>query len=99
MYEYEELDNAVYNRDHRLSSYLSLSYKMGKNISIINTTYNQPKLSNFKDYRIYSQTDIKMVFSKHFAFKVSYVYSFDTNPALNVPKIDQAFKNSISFEF
>jgi len=99
MYEYEELTNSVYNRDHRVSSYVSLSCRLGKNISVINTTYYQPKINQFKDYRLSSQTDLKIVFSKHFAFKVSYFYFFDAFPALDAPKETQNLSNALSFEF
>jgi hypothetical protein len=99
MYEYEEVVNAVYHRDHRLSSYLSLSYKLGENASIVNTTYYQPLFSNATDYRISSQTDMKIQFAKHFAFKVGYVYFIDTKPAEDVPRETQNFRNTISFSF
>jgi len=99
MYEYEELVNSIYDRNHRLSSYVSLSYKLGENASIINTTYYQPLFNNFTDYRVSSQTDMKIQFAKHFAFKVGYVYFIDKKPAEGVPRETQNFRNTISFSF
>ena len=52
MYEYEELaDTSVIHRDHRLSSYLSMTLKIKDNLSLINTTYYQPKFADFSDFR------------------------------------------------
>lgn len=99
MYEYEELINSVYNRDHRLSCYVSLSCKLGKNVSVVNTTYYQPKFKNIGDYRLSSQTDVKILFSKHFYLKLIYIYFVDTYPAQDAPRETQNFKNSLGFEF
>jgi hypothetical protein len=100
MFEYETLDDTnVYNKDHRLSSYLSFTLKLRDNLSIINTTYYQPKFSNFKDYRISSQTNLKIGITKHFAFEVSYIYYIDKFPALGVPNETHYFSNALVFDF
>jgi len=100
MYEYEELaDTSLIHRDHRLSSYVSLTLKLRKNLTLLNTTYFQPKFTDFSDFRLSSQTDMKIAISKHFAFKLSYVYFFDAAPAENVPNETHALQNSLSFEF
>lgn len=100
MYEYEELaDTTLIHRDHRLSTYASLTLKIKDNLSLINTTYFQPKFSDFSDFRLSSQTDMKIGISKHFAFKVSYVYYYDAVPAEQVPHETHALVNALSFEF
>lgn len=99
MYEYEELTNDVYHRDHRLSSYVSLYCKLGKNLSVSNTTYYQPKFVDWNDYRVSSQTDVKVYFAKRFGFKLSYLYFIDTHPAEGVPKETHNFINSLIYDF
>jgi len=100
MYEYEELaDTTIIHRDHRLSTYASLTLKIKNNLSLINTTYFQPKFSDFSDFRLSSQTDMKIGISKHFAFKLSYIYYYDTFPAFDVPKETLALQNALSLEF
>jgi hypothetical protein len=100
MFEYEMLnDTNLINRDHRLSSYLSFTLKIKDNLSIINTTYYQPKFSDFKDYRVSSQTDLKIGITKHFAFVVSYLYYMDKYPAVGVPNETHYFSNSLVFDF
>jgi putative salt-induced outer membrane protein YdiY len=100
MYEYEELaDTSVIHRDHRLSSYLSMTLKIKDNLSLINTTYYQPKFADFRDFRISSQTDLTIKISKHFSFTTSYIYFFDAVPAENVPPETHRVENGLSFEF
>ncbi len=100
MYEYEELyDTDILNRNHMLSSYLSSNLKIRDNLSFINTTYFQPKISNFSDYRVLSQSDLKVGITKHFSFLVSYIYSYDAFPAIGVPKETHYLGNSIAFNF
>ncbi len=100
MYEYEELaDTSVIHRDHRLSSYLSMTLKIKDNLSLINTTYYQPKFADFSDFRISSQTDLTIKISKHFSFTTSYIYFFDAVPAENVPPETHRVENGLSFEF
>jgi hypothetical protein len=100
MYEYEELaDTSIIHHDHRLSCYVSLTLKIKDNLSLTNTTYFQPKFVQFSDYRLSSQTDMKIGISKHFAFTLSYLYYFDAFPAENIPKETHALQNTLSFEF
>ena len=100
MYEYEELyDSNVLNRNHMLSTYLSTNLKIKDNLSLINTTYFQPKINKFSDYRVLSQSDIKVGITKHFSFLISYIYSYDALPAIGVPKETHYLGNSLTFDF
>jgi hypothetical protein len=100
MYEYEEIaDTAIYHRDHRLSAYVSVTLKIRDNLSLINTTYYQPKFNDFADYRLSSQTDLKIKISKKFYFTTSYLYFHDAVPAENVPAETHALQNTLGFDF
>ncbi len=100
MYEYEDLINPdLLNHDHRISSYISYTLKFRDNLSIINTTYYQPKLDDFADFRLAAYTDLKIKISKHFAFKISYIYTYDSAPAASIPKSTHAISNTFSYEF
>lgn len=100
MFEHEVLsDTGIINRNHRLSCYLSFTAKFRDNLSLINTTYYQPRFDYFSDFRISSQTDLKIKISRHFAFQVSYLYYLDKFPAFDVPGETHHFKNSLVFEF
>lgn len=100
MFEHEEIaDTSIITNDHRLSSYVSFSLKIKDNLSLINTTYFQPRFNKFSDYRLSSQTDLKIGISKHFSFLLSYLYYLDTFPAVGVPKETHYFSNALVFDF
>lgn len=100
MYEYEELYGSdIITRNHRISSYVAFTLKMSENLSLINTSYFQPKINKFSDFRILSQSDLKINISKHFSFLLSYLYTYDTFPAIGITKNTYYFGNSFTYEF
>lgn len=99
MYEYEELINPiVQHNDHRLSCYISFSLKFLNNMNFFSTTYFQPKINEFSDYRLSSQADLKIKISRHFGFTLSYIYFYDTVPAESTPHDTHTMQNTLSFE-
>ncbi len=101
MYEQEELDDGVtpIQRDIRGSAYFSFSIYPVKTISIISTTYYQPKLSGFEDYRVSSQSSLLIKMFENFAFKTSYTFIFDRYPAVGIPKSQYNFSTGIAYFF
>ena len=101
MYEHEELDDGVtpLQRDFRGSAYFSFSLYPTKNITIISTTYYQPKLSSFEDYRISSQSSLLIKMFEDFAFKTTYTFIFDQFPAVGIPKTQYNFSSGIAYTF
>jgi putative salt-induced outer membrane protein YdiY len=100
MYEYEYLINPdLVNRDHRLSSYFSYTLKLKDNLSLISTTYYQPKFTDFRDFRIAAYNDLKIKISKHFAFKLTHIFTYDSEPPTTIPNDTHAISNTFSYEF
>ncbi|PLW92366.1 MAG: hypothetical protein C0592_11135 [Marinilabiliales bacterium] len=100
MYEYEELSTPlVYHRDHRISSYLSMNLKIADNVTFVNTTYFQPKVTDFEDFRVYSQFDLQFKFSKHFAFSTAYRLYYDSKPPEGIVMRTHYLTNSLVFSF
>lgn len=100
MYEYEELNSPlVYHRDHRISSYISMNLNIADHVTFVNTTYFQPKINNFSDFRIYSQFDLRFNISKHFAFSTAYKLYYDANPPEGIIHRTHYLTNSLIFSF
>jgi hypothetical protein len=101
MYEQEELSDGVtpIQRDFRSTSYLSFSLYPTKNVSIISTTYYQPKLKDFGDYRISNQTSLLIDVFKNFAFKTSYVFIYDETPAIGIPNSQYNLESGFVYSF
>lgn len=101
MYEQEELDDKSIpvQRDLRGSSYLSFSLHPTPVLSIVGTTYYQPKLRDFKDYRVSSETSLVFnVFTK-LAFKTSYVFIYDSYTAQDIPTSQYELKTGVVYNF
>lgn len=102
MYEYEEEDGTgIINRDHRLSTYLSLSASIKDIFSINHINYYQPRLDRFTDYRLSSSTELKLKIVKQLFFKFSFNLSYDAQPVVDpdIPKLTWNFRNSFSVNF
>lgn len=78
MYEYDELSNAnITFRDHRLSSYLSISAAISGDITLSNTTYYQPRLLAFDRPRISSASTLSFQFSNRLSFTTKFNLTHD----------------------
>jgi hypothetical protein len=100
MYEMEKLTTNVSESDlWRSSTYFSFSLYPNKTFSFISTTYFQPALSNFSDYRVSSTNSMYFLISKKLSFKSSFVYNFDAAPVLGIPKTQFNLNSGIVYAF
>ena len=101
MYEQEEVSDGVtpLQRDFRGSTYLSFSLYPTDALSIVSTTYYQPKLNEFGDYRISSQSSLLVSVFKNFALKTSYTFTYDAFPAIGIPNSQYDFTTGITYSF
>jgi hypothetical protein len=103
MYEYEQATNVVSNRiekDIRASAYLSFSLYPTESISIISTSYYQPNLKVFKDYRFSSNTAILFKIYEDLAFKTNFNFIYDAFPVSTaVPSTQYEWTNGILYSF
>jgi hypothetical protein len=101
MYEVEELNDGstAIQRDFRSTSYLSFSIYPTETVSIVSTTYYQPKLKDFGDYRVSNQTSLLIDLFKNFAFKTSYTFIFDETPAVGIPNSQYNLVSGFVYSF
>lgn len=83
----------------RLSHYLSFAFHLSENVSLSTTNYYQPLLKSWGDYRMSSQTAIKLMINQHFQFKIAASVSYDSQPALAVPELNYHVVNGVSYKF
>lgn len=102
MYEHEKTSDPmgkIIHNDLRGSSYFSLSFYPTESIEIISTTYYQPKLKSFKDFRLSSGTSIMFKIVKKLSFTANFNYSYDAFPVEGIPKTQYELTNGLSYEF
>lgn len=99
MNEYENPVDADPFVQIRLSHYLSFAFQVNENISLSTTNYYQPLLTNWSDYRMSSQTALKLALNKQFEFKIAGSITYDSQPAHAVPLLNYHVINGVSYEF
>ncbi|WP_299521561.1 DUF481 domain-containing protein [Winogradskyella sp.] len=103
MYEYEQASNPIPNRiqrDIRGSTYLSFSLYPTETITIISTSYYQPRIDGFNDYRFSSNTSLLFKIFEDLAFKANFNFFHDAFPVTpDVPKTQFEFTNGLLYTF
>ncbi len=101
MYEYEEVADGVtpLQENIRGSAYLSFSLYPKESISIVSTTYYQPKLDGIHDYRISSDTSVLVGLFSNFALNISYTFVYDAYPAVGIQKSQYNFSTGLTYTF
>ena len=101
MYEHEKLTDGITptQKHFRGSTYLSFSIYQGENLTIISTTYFQPRLDKFSDYRITTDSSLLVNIFKNFALKTTYRFTYDSFPAVGIPNSQYDFTTGISYSF
>ena len=101
MYEHENTspeDIFEPNRDHRLSTYLSLGFTF-KNFLINHISYFQPNLQKFDDFRVNSETSFRVRIDKRVSLKTSFMLIYDSKPPFTVRKTRFNLGTGINLEF
>lgn len=103
MYEYERASDVVIQRvqkDIRGSAYLSFSLYPIETLTMISTSYYQPLIESFKDYRFSSNTSILIEIYKNVAFKTNFNFFHDSVPVSpDIPKTQYELTNGLLYTF
>ena len=101
MYEQEKerTQPPVHHADGRNSSYISFTLVPAENLEIISTTFYQPRLKQFSDYRILNESVMRIKAGKHLAFTVAYNYLNDRFPAGTAPRKTYELLTGLQYDF
>ncbi|MGB0869412.1 MAG: DUF481 domain-containing protein [Flavobacteriales bacterium] len=102
MAEWEKIRSDVESsdfRDYRLSMYFSFSLFPKEGLSIVSTTYMQPRIDEPKDFRFSNDTKVIFKIFKNVAFNIQYSITHDRYPALGIPRTQYKLTNGIIYTF
>ncbi|WP_178987622.1 DUF481 domain-containing protein [Winogradskyella schleiferi] len=101
MYEHEESSDSDTEilQDVRGSAYFSCSLYPLEHISLVSTTYYQPLLKQFSDFRISNETSLGIKVLYNLLFKTTFTYNFDASPIIGIPKTQYELTNGIVYTF
>lgn len=83
----------------RNTNYVTFNWFEPNKYSIVSTTYIQPNLADFSDYRILTETGFAVALNEYMAFETSISYRFDSAPPQGVKQWDIKFNNGIGIAF
>ena len=103
-YEHEELDNVLPGGDDteaavRGNVYLVTKHQFNQYVSLVSSTYYQPKLSDFADYRAIEDFSVVSKLTEASSLKVSVDIAYDSEPPINVKKTDSSLNVGIVVHF
>lgn len=99
MYEFQSQDKEkIIQYNHRSSSYVTFNIDFNK-FDFTSTTFYQPLLSNFSNYRLATDSNIEISLNNHLNYRVGFNLLYDTNQPPGVPELVYALKNGLSFKF
>lgn len=102
MYEYEETSESPrqFNRQHRISSYFTATLQLKKPlVEFVTTTYFQPRIDVFNDYRIMQQSSFRLTITNKLRFTAGLLYLFDSEPPGGVNGRSLRLDQGIRYEF
>lgn len=85
---------------HRWTSYLSLKgYLSDPNVSIVNTVYAQPRLTDMGDYRVLDEAELSVQITERLSLVAGLYLRFDSQPVADVDKLDVTMQNKLRIVF
>ncbi len=99
MYEHEKSLGDVISVQNmfRWSNYFSTSLYPTKNFTFISTTYYQPALQAFSDYRILSQNTMAFLISTRLSFKTTFNIQYDSRPVPGIPNMQYGLTSGLVY--
>jgi putative salt-induced outer membrane protein YdiY len=103
-YEHEKLDIDETEDDDtqntlRGNAYLVFKYQFNDYVSLVSTTYYQPDLGDFADYRAILDLTVVSKFSEDMALQVGLDVAHDSEPLPEVEKTDTSLNVGVVFNF
>lgn len=93
MNEYEQLLDSAKTKINtlRLDAYTSIYFDINEIFALKHITYYQPAFRNFNDFRMSSETMLRLKITKKAAFDVGCSFDFDSEPPVKVQNLFYAF--------
>ena len=100
LYEHNRFLEEIPDRNwHRISSYLSFTFRLSGGLKLVNTTYYQPAVTNISSYRFASEWRLDTPIGKNFSFYSDLTFSIDESLPVEAPTSTYAWLNGLSFKF
>ena len=83
------------NVDHRLSNNVFANWIINERLQIVYTNYFQPRINDFKDFRILSRLSVSVPFFSHVEIELSKSMACDRCPPSAADNLDISLDNTL----
>lgn len=100
LFEHNSFTDETADRDwHRLSNYLSFTFRPWEGVKLASTTYFQPQLTDWGNFRLSTEVRLDAPLGKKLSFFTD--FSLQTDKALpnDAPDVTYAWQNGLTFKF
>jgi hypothetical protein len=98
-YEKDITQPPITHRIFRNSSYLAFLFAPEKYLKLVSTTYYQPRLGRFSDFRILNQETANFSITKKLSLILTWNYLYDSFPVVGVPRSNYTLTSGIQYVF
>lgn len=99
MYEYQaQNSDSIIQYNNRISAYITISVNLGK-AELTSTTFYQPNLADFQNYRIANDSAFELGINHHLNFRVGFNLLYDTRQPPGIPALTYILKNGLNYKF
>lgn len=83
----------------RINSYLNYLHHLNDQVSVLSTTYYQPAIDDFSDYRLLEDAALNVKMTNTLSLNLSLELTHDSKPPQDVKKTDITYSTGIQFSF
>jgi len=83
----------------RLSSYISFTFRPWEGVKLVSTTYFQPQIDDWENYRMSSELRLDMPLGKKLSFYTDFSMSIDQSLPADAPTSVYAWVNGLTWRF
>lgn len=84
---------------YRMANVMTMLYKFQSQLSFINSTFIQPDVENFKDFRFFNESTFLFSVKKYFSLSTTFIWLYDSHPPGELKKSDFNLKSGIVIQF
>lgn len=93
------LTDAGSNNTWRINTYLNYVQQLNHSVRVLSTTYYQPAVDDFGDYRLLEDAALSVKMTDSLSLKVSLNLAHDSQPPQDVKKTDTTYSTGIEYSF
>jgi len=83
----------------RANIYIAYKHKLNRQLSLMSTTYYQPRLDDGQDYRALEQASLQVKMTDQLSLSLSVDISHDNHPPADVEETDISYKTALNYRF